>query len=394
MHNFDEIIDRRETSCLKWSYLDMMYGNKDLISMWVADSDFKVPQAVIDKLKRRAEHGIFGYTAKPMAFYTVFIEWLKKRHGWEIKKDWMVAVPGIVPAINWAIQVYTKPGDKIIVQSPVYYPFFTSVTNNERVLVDNPLTEEQGSYKMNFDHLESLVDEDTKLLILCNPHNPVGRVWDEEDLLKLGDICLKHNIKIISDEIHADLVYSKKHIPISNLSDALSQITVTCMAPSKTFNVAGLETSVAIIPNEDMRQSFTNFQKNIGLGMINVFGIEAFIACYEQGEEWLEEQLVYLKGNIEYFQTFINTHLGQLKITPIEGTYLLWLDCRALEMDQKTLKKFFIEKAGLALDEGSMFGALGEGFMRFNLATPRSYIVQALDQLKKAVEAYHESVNS
>lgn len=387
MNNFDEIIDRKETSCLKWSYLNQIYGRDDLTSMWVADSDFKVPNEVIERIIKRAKHGIFGYTAKPQSFYDALINWVDKKHQFKIEQNWMVAVPGIVPAINWAILSLTGPGDKIIIQPPVYYPFFSSVTDNGRILLENTLIEEEGFYRMDYDGLEAMIDSDVKMLILCNPHNPVGRVYTEEELKRLGDICVKHNIIIVSDEIHCDLIHEgHKHIPIAGLSKEISNITLTCMAPSKTFNVAGLEASVAIIENEKIREKIKTFQKQIGLGMINIFGIEAFTACYEEGEPWLKEQLNYLKGNIDFFKSFIKKELPDFKISPIEGTYLLWLDCRYLNMPQKVLQDFFVNEVNVGLDQGEMFGKTGKGFMRFNLATPRSHIEKVLNNLKAAID--------
>jgi cystathionine beta-lyase len=383
--DFDVHHERKHTSSLKWSYLDKLYKRDDIISMWVADSDFLSPKPIIDRLIERADHGIFGYTAKPQAFYDSFIGWVKKRHNWDIKQEWVIATPGIVPAINWAIHALTEEGDKIIIQPPVYYPFFSAVTANNRELVENTLIEEDDSYRMDFDGLLDVIDDRTKMIVLCNPHNPVGRVWREEELKKLGEICLEKGIIILSDEIHSDLVYDgHKHIPIASISEKLNKITMTCMAPSKTFNVAGLEASVTIISDETLRNKFKTFQSSIGMGMINIFGIEAFTACYQEGEEWLEAQLKYLKGNVDYFTDFVEKNLTGFKVTEMEGTYLLWLDCRILDMDTEKLKEFFVNKVKVGLVHGEMFGKSGRGFMRFNIATPRKNIEQVLSNLKEA----------
>lgn len=386
--NFDEVIDRKHTSSIKWSYLEERFGAEDLSSMWVADSDFRVHKDVIDALRTRVDHGIFGYTEKPESFYTSFIKWVNKRHGWDIQKAWMIFTPGIVPAITWAVNSFTKPGDKIIIQPPVYPPFYSSVADNDRIVVENTLIEKDGVYTMDFQGLIDMIDEHTKMIILCNPHNPIGRVWTKSELLQLGEICLENDIKIISDEIHSDLVYKgHKHIPIASLSDALSDITMTCMAPSKTFNIAGLESSVTVIKNKKMRNEFVNFQNSIGMGMTNIFAAVGFTACYETGEEWLEEQLVYTKENYNFFKAYIEKYLPAFTVSPLEGTYLIWLKCDALNMTPDEMKDFFVKEVKVALNQGAMFGVSGQNFMRFNISTPRVHIVKVLEQLKTAYES-------
>lgn len=390
--NFDRIVDRRHTNCMKWDMLEKVYGNKDLISMWVADSDFKAPSFLVDRLKKRAEHGIFGYTMRPESFYQSIIDWIYKRHGWKIKKEWIVCTPGVVSGINWCILTYTKQGEKITIQPPVYHPFFSTVTNNNRILIKNTLINNEGYYTMDFDNLKNQIDETTKLFILCNPHNPVGRVWKKEELLELGRICIENNVMIISDEIHSDLILDDhKHIPIATLSPELEDSTITFMAPSKTFNVAGLQTSVAIIPNEGIRKQLIQFQTAIGVEMSNVFGIEAFEACYQNGEEWLEEQLKYLNDNANYFIDFVKDRLPKIKVNRLEGTYLLWVDCRELGVTEEALSDFFKKEVGVAVSEGPVFGDVGKGFMRFNLAIPRSYIEQMLLNFEKAYQKLNES---
>lgn len=388
MHNFDEQINRTGTHCVKVDMLNEVYGASDLLSMWVADSDFKCPEVVINRLMKRAKHGIFGYTVSDDSFHTALINWIQTRHQFTLKKEWIVTTPGVVAAINFAIQSFTKPGDKIIIQSPVYPPFFNSVTNNNRILIENPLIEKDKSYEMDFDHLETLIDNDTKMLILCNPHNPIGRVWTKEELIRLGDICTRKDILVISDEIHSDLILEgSKHTPFASLSDDLLNRTITCYAPSKTFNVAGLETAVAVIPNPVLREKYTDFRKCIGVESNTVFGIKAFTACYEDGAPWLEAQLHYIKENNDYIVNFLESHLPKFKAFELEGTYLLWLDCRGLNLDTNTLNKFFVEKVKVALNPGNLFGDAGKGFMRVNLATPRSNIKQFMHQLKDAYDA-------
>ncbi len=384
MHNFDTLIERKGTHSIKWDMLKEHYGNSDLTSMWVADSDFKCPQAVIDRLVKRAEHGIFGYTACTDDFYDAFIDWIKRRHTLELKKEWITTTPGVVAAMNFAIQTFTRPGDKIIIQSPVYPPFFNSVKNNGRILVENPLIEKEHSYEMDFEHFENAIDSQTKMLILCNPHNPIGRVWTKEELMRLGDICTRKDILVLSDEIHSDLILDGyTHTPFASLSDDLMNRTITCYAPSKSFNVAGLETSVAVIANSVLREQFLQFKRDIGVDTPTVFGIEAFTACYEEGDDWLKEQMAYIQGNIDYVNTYLSEHLPIIKAFKMQGTYLMWLDCRRLNLSQEGLQRFFIDNVKVALNSGVMFGAAGNGFMRVNLATPRQNVETFMMQLKE-----------
>lgn len=386
-YNFDKIIDRRNTSSVKWDCNEQVFGSKDILPMWVADMDFESPSEVIEAIKKRAEHGIYGYTERPESMYKSVISWMEKRHGFKTEKDWYLFTPGIVTAINIAVMTYTKPGDKIIIQSPVYYPFSSAVTNNGRQVVSNDLKLQDGKYIMNYEDLENKIDSRTRMLILCSPHNPVGRVWTREELKKLGDICIKHNIIIVSDEIHSDLIYSKhKHIPMASISDEIAQNTITCIAPSKTFNVAGLETSAIIIPNSKLRDRFQISLDNIGLGMTNIFGIAAFEAAYSYGEEWLDELLKYLEGNVDYLIGFIEKKLPEIKVIRPDGTYLVWLDMRGLNMNADELKVFMVESAHLGLDDGYMFGEAGERFERVNIACPRSILEDGLNRLEKAIK--------
>jgi cystathionine beta-lyase len=387
MYNFDEHIDRRGTHSVKWDLLEERYGSSDLLSMWVADSDFKCPETVVKRLVERAQHGVFGYTACMKPFNDAFIHWMEKRHNFQVKEEWLTTSPGIVAAINFAINTLTEVGDKIIIQSPVYPPFFNSVHNNGRILVENPLIEKDQTYQMDFEQFENCIDERTRLLVLCNPHNPIGRVWSKEELTKLGEICTRHDIIVISDEIHSDLILKgHTHTPFASLSDDLLNRTISCYAPSKTFNVAGLSTSIAVIANPDIKEKFDLFKRNIGVDSPTVFGIEALTACYEEGADWLEEQMDYIKANIDFVNSYLAENMPKLKAFDMEGTYLMWLDCRQLGLSQEALQDFFIKDVKVALNSGDMFGKAGTGFMRVNMATTKARVEQFMIQLKTAYD--------
>lgn len=385
-YDFDKIIERKNTNCVKWDFVDNYLGEKDVLPMWVADMDFPSPKPVIDAIKKRAEHEVYGYTDRSEAYYQSMIDWMLERHDWEIKKEWIAFIPGVVPAINMAVLAFTQPGDKIIVQSPVYFPFFAAVENNKRKLVNNQLKLENDRYVMDFEDLEKKIDSKVKMLILCSPHNPVGRVWTKDELIRLGEICLKNNIIILSDEIHSDIVYKgSKHIPIASISEEFAQNTITCIAPSKTFNVAGLATSNVIIPNEELLAKFNQMIENIHIGMTNIFGAVALEAAYTYGKEWLDELLVYLLGNTHYAINFIEDRIPKIKVIKPEGTYLLWLDCRELGMKQNELNQFMLKKAKVALSDGSVFGPGGRGFLRMNIGCPRVILKEGLERIERAV---------
>ena len=387
-YNFDRIIDRKNTNCFKWDYTKQMFDKEDVIPLWVADMDFAAPDAVVQKLIKRAEHGIFGYSFEPEEYYKVFIEWLEKRHNWKIKKEWIINATGIVPAINFAIQCFTEPGDNILVQTPVYFPFFESIKKNERKVVNSQLRLTGTRYEIDFEDLEEKLKSDVKIMLFCSPHNPVGRVWSQEELQKVGELCLQNNVLLISDEIHADLILNNnKHIPISSLSAEIQDITISMYAPSKTFNVAGLFTSSIIIPNPEIRKEYKKFMEKLGLHLLNNFGIDAFIAAYKDGEEWLEQLLDYLWKNYEFVQKYLKTNIPQIKAIELEGTYLMWLDCRELKLKQKELIELFVNKAGLGLNNGTVFGAGGYGFMRLNIGCSIKLLEKALEQLKEAIES-------
>ncbi|WP_449537509.1 MalY/PatB family protein [Ferdinandcohnia sp. Marseille-Q9671] len=387
-YNFDESINRYQTNSVKWDEVENLFGDKDMLPMWVADMDFKSPQPVMDALQKRVEHGIYGYTTRPTSYYEATIGWMKRRHNWTIEKDWICFCPGVVPALNVIVQSFTNPGDKIIIQPPVYYPFTSVIEKNGRDIVSNPLTFENGRYEMDFDDLVKKLDSSVKMIIISSPHNPVGRVWTKEELTKLGTICLEHDILIVSDEIHFDLVFDGKvHIPFASISEEFAQQSITCTAPSKTFNLAGLQTSNIIIPNKEYRESFTKALEDRALGLSNTFGVTALISAYEEGDEWLDQLLVYLKGNLEYLKEYIQSNHPEVKVIEPEATYLAWVDCRALGLDHKELEHLLQKQGKVAFDEGYIFGKEGEGFTRINIACPRSILEEGLKRFSQAINS-------
>lgn len=387
--NFDEIINRQGTNAIKYEpkVLREMFGSEDLLPMWVADMDFKCPDVIVDAITERAAHGIFGYSDMDDAFYDVFIDWNIRRNQWKINREWICYSPGIVPAVNYIIQAFCHPGDKVIIQNPVYYPFAQAIVNNGAQVIYNPLVKIENQYEMDFDNLEKIVkDSRVKLLILCNPHNPIGRVWRREDLLKLGEICLANNVMVISDEIHSDLIMSgHKHVPYASLSESFAQNSITCMAPSKTFNIAGLQISNIVIPNQQIRTTFQAILENNAIKHPNIFGIVAQKAAYGKGEPWLEEVLSYIEENMDYIDTFVKANLPEIKFIKPEATYLAWLDFSGLGMDKFTLEKWIHGETKLALDEGYIFGEGGEGYERINVACPREMLIEAFNRIEKAI---------
>jgi cystathionine beta-lyase len=385
-YNFDQVIDRNPTNSAKWSTRRARFGDEDIIPLWVADMDFPSPTAVTEALKARAEHPIYGYTVPSDGYYEALVKWMEKRNGWKIKREWVCFTPGVVTAIDISVQAYSHPGDKVILQTPVYYPFFSCVLNNGRQIVENPLKLENGRYLMDYEDLEKKIDARTKMIILCSPHNPIGRVWERSELEKLVEVCIRKDILIVSDEIHSDLIIGNiKHTCVATISDEAACRTVTLTAPSKTFNLAGLKTSNIIISDRKLREAFTNVTSSLSLSA-NIFGLAAAEAAYSKGEAWLEELLEYLRGNFKTLQEYIATKIPELKVYPLEGTYLPWIDCKALGLDDAQLMEFFLRKAKLWLDQGRVFGSQGSGFMRINIACPRSLLLKALDRLEGAVK--------
>ena len=379
-YNFDQVIDRRNFHSLKWQL-----GGRDVLPMWVADMDFQAPKSIMDAVINRAKHGIYGYSMPEDGFFDAVINWQKKRHGWDIKKDWITFCPGIVPGLNMIIRAMTHPGDKVIVQPPVYYPFFDVILNNGRQIEKNSLKLENGQYRMDFDDLQKKAkDPRSKAIILCSPHNPVGRVWSRDELTRLGQICLENDVLVISDELHCDLVFKGyTHVPFATISDEFAQHSVTGVAPSKTFNLAGMQTSTLIIPNKGIQNLYLNGSI---FRLTNPFGIVALEAAYTHGEEWLDQLMDYLHGNILYLCEFVKKHLPRIDVIKPEGTYLVWMDFRSLELDSAALEDLMLNKAGIWLDEGYIFGKEGDGFERINVACPRSLLEKGLLKLENAIK--------
>lgn len=384
-YNFDEIVPREGTNCIKYDAREKMFGNGSVLPLWVADMDFKTPDFIADAVKKRAEHEIYGYTFKPDSYFSSIVGWMKRRHNWEIQKEWISFSPGVVAGLTLAVETFSKPGDEVLVQPPVYFPFFDTVKGTKRKMVENPLKLRNGRYTFDFDDLKSKISENTRLLLLCNPQNPGGMVWTKEELQELSDICLENKIMVISDEIHSDLIFNGyKHTPFATLSEEAAQNCMICMAPSKTFNVAGLSTSLVIIPNKTL---FNRYERTMGvghLGMGNIFGSVALEAAYTHGDEWLEQMLVYLLDNFQLLDDFFKNRLPKVKVMKPEATYLVWLDFTAYGMNDTKLLKFVVEQAGVGLNNGGKFGTGGDGWLRINIGCPRSILKEALESLGKA----------
>jgi len=385
-YNFDEIIDRRNTGAIKLERCKALYGSDDVLPLWVADMDFRTPDFIFEAIRERCEHPILGYSMPPKEFYPSLMNWIKEHHQWELKRTWIGFLPGIVPGLSFAVQSLTVPGDEVIVQPPVYYPFFHVVKNNNRVVINNPLKETNGRYEMDFDDLKSKITSKTRMLILCNPHNPGGRVWKNETLKQLADICTKHNIIVVSDEIHADMVLGDhKHIPFASISESAAQISLTFMAPSKTFNMPGLISSSYIIPNQELRKQFVDFLEASELIGGNIFAYAATVAAYEKGEEWRKQMLDYVQRNIDYVVDFLKNNIPQIKPMIPEASFLVWLNCEELGMNTDELFEFFAKKAGLGLNKGTTFGHGGEYHLRLNVGCSRLILKKAMEQLSVAV---------
>lgn len=360
-----------------------------VLPMWVADMDFPSPQPVIDALQARAAQGIFGYTSPTASYYQAIIDWMKRHHQWDVEKDWICNTPcGVVSVLHMLIRTFTSVGDKVVIQPPVYHPFFNALKNNDIELVPNPLSYQNSQYTMNFEELDQKTqDANVKMVILCNPHNPVGRVWSEEELRRFGEICLKNEVLVVSDEIHGDLILND-HVftPLARLCDEFAQNVIVCTATSKTFNMAGLHTSNIIIPNPELRDAFKKTLKKNGTHGINAFGVVAVETAYNQGEEWLSQVLAYIEGNLAYLEAYIAQHIPPISVVRPQGTYLVWLDCQQLGLNKEELQHLMFEKARIYFDEGAIFGKEGEGFERINIACPRALIVEALERMKKVID--------
>lgn len=386
-YDFDKIIDRSGSGDLKHEALLPRWGRKDLLPLWVADMDFETPAFITDAIKDRLEHSLFGYTVEPEDFLPSIMDWVRDHHQWDVKREWIRFIPGIVKGIGMVINVFTKEDEKVIIQPPVYHPFRLTPKGNGREVVFNPLKmREDGYYEMDFEQLEKVCDEKCKVFILCNPHNPGGITWDRETLLRLADFCYEHHLIVISDEIHADMaIFGHKHIPFASVSDKAREISITFQAPSKTFNIAGIVSSYSIIPNEDIRRKFYGWLSANELDEPTIFSPIATIAAFRHGEEYRQQMLAYIEENIRFVEDFCREHIPGIRPLRPQASFLVWLNCRDLHLNHEQLLDLFIDKAHLALNDGEMFGPGGEGFMRLNVASPRVIIRQALEQLAEAV---------
>jgi cystathionine beta-lyase len=383
--NFDQVISRAGTDSVKHDGRAAYFGSADVLPLWVADMDFASPEAVTHALQQRGAHPVYGYTQYPESMYQALIAWLKQRHGWDVQREWILMAPGVVPSLFASVMAFAREGEGVIVQPPVYFPFFSAVTTNRRRLVENPLRLAGDRYLIDFDDLEQCAAGGAKLMLLCSPHNPVGRVWSEAELGELLYIARRYDITILSDEIHADLVYpGERHIPLAALAEEHDKV-VTTVAPSKTFNIPGLGLSCVIAPNAAHRHAIKRAFETLHVSNTNPFSIAAFEAAYRGGAAWLDSLLVYQQGNRDFVHDYAARHLPGIKVIRSQGTYLLWLDCRGLKMSDAKLREFFVQEARVGMSPGTVFGKQGSGFMRLNIASPRQVIAEALGRIRQAL---------
>lgn len=388
-YDFDKLIDRSGSHCVKYDALQEVYGRNDLISMWVADMDFETPDFIIEALKRRLEHPILGYTVAYDSYWQSIVDWLRKRHSWSVEREWLCYIPGIVKGIGMVINAFTSAGDKIVIQPPVYHPFRLVPEHNDREVVVNPLkVMEDGSYAMDFDNLEQVLDEKCKILILANPHNPIGLVWDKATLQRLAEIALRHNLIVISDEIHCDMpLYGNVHTPFASVSETAARCSITFGAPSKTFNIAGVVSSFAIVPDATLRRKFFNWLNANELDMATIFAMVATEAAFNEGDEWRRQMISYIEGNVDFVADFVAAEIPEVKVVKPHASYLVWLDFSALGLSHERVVDMVVNHAHLAMNDGAMFGVEGEQHMRMNVGMPRSMVARAMHQLKEAVAA-------
>ncbi|WP_418661058.1 MalY/PatB family protein [Bacteroides ilei] len=386
-YDFDKVIDRRGTNALKLEVLKDRYGRSDLIPLWVADMDFETPGFIMEAIRKRLEHSLFGYTVEPEELWPTVAGWIGSHHGWKIDEKWLTFIPGIVKGIGMVVNLFVKEDEKVIIQPPVYHPFRLVPQGNGREVVFNPLRENgDGTYSMDFENLEKVADEKCRLLILSNPHNPGGIVWDRDTLVRLADFCYRRHILVISDEIHCDMaLWGNRHIPFASVSDEAAACSITFGAPSKTFNIAGIVSSYAIVPNDIIREKFFSWLSANELNEPTLFAPIATVAAFSQGDEWRKAMLHYIEGNVNFVTDYCATHIPSVKPLRPQASFLVWLDCRALKLDHEQLVDLFVNKARLALNDGEMFGTEGKGFMRMNVASPRSVLEKAMEQLREAV---------
>lgn len=385
--DFDKVVERRGSGALKYDGLQERYGNPNLLPMWVADMDFETPPFIVEALKKRLNHPIFGYTMEPKEYWPTVKEWIASHHGWNVEEKWLTYIPGIVKGIGFAINTFVGKDEKVIIQSPVYHHFRIAAQENGREVADNPLKENpDGTYSMDFENLEAVADSKCRLLILSNPHNPAGILWDRETLVKLADFCYSRNIIVVSDEIHCDMaLWGKKHIPFATVSEKAAACSITFGAPSKTFNIAGIVSSYAVVPDETLRNRFYGWLRANELNDPPIFAPIATIAAFKEGEEWRRQMLHYIEDNIDFVAEYCAANMPKIKPLKPQASFLVWLDCRELGLSQKDLVDLFENKAHIAMNDGAMFGNGGTGFMRMNVGTPRSVLKQALEQIKNAL---------
>ena len=385
--NFNIVVNRKNTNCLKYDFAVRRGRPENVLPLWVADMDFKVAPEITQAIEKRVAHGIFGYSEVKEEYFEAVAAWMEQKHGWHVKEDWLVKTPGVVFALAMAVQAFIEPGDAVIIQQPVYYPFSEVIADNGRRIVDNTLElKEDGKYHINFEDFEQKVKENhVKLFLLCSPHNPVGRVWTKEELKKIAAICRKYDVIVVSDEIHEDFVFNGKHQVFADLSEDAKNRTITCTAPSKTFNLAGLQVSNIWIANPKLREKFKKQIAAAGYSQLNTLGLTACEAAYRYGGEWHAELLGYLKSNLNFLREFLQTRLPEVKLIEPEGTYLVWLDFGSLGLTEEQREELLTKKAGIWLDSGAIFGAAGEGFERINIACPRSILKDALERIERAV---------
>jgi len=388
MGPFNVLHSRKNTRSIKWDMLESVFNHDDVIPMWIADMDFKSPDAINEALIERAKHGIYGYTAIDHDVKQAIMQWLERRHQWKVKEEWLAFSPGVVTSLHVAIQAFTEPQDKLLIQTPVYTPFFNVIEQHERTIMENPLIKENDHYKIDFDDFEEKLKQGVKAFVFCSPHNPVGRVWTKEELEEIGRLCIKYDVLILSDDIHGDLIFpGYKHIPIASISDDIADQTMTFMSPTKTFNIAGLQASYAIINNEERRQAFEDFASKQGFHSLNTMGNIALEAAYKHGDKWLDELMEVLDSHKKYVIDQFNEHIPEITVIDAEGTYLLWIDFSYLGLDDEKLHKFLIEKANVGLNPGIDYGKAGSQFMRMNIACPRETLEKAVQQIIDAIKS-------
>ena len=391
-HSFDNVPDRRNTHSYKWDQSAKLFGDPNILPLWVADMDFPSPPAVTEALVRRAEQGVYGYTFRSDDYTAALTGWLQYRHGWEVTAAQTTDVPGVVTSLSLCVDLFSEPGSPVILQSPVYYPFYDVIKMNGRQVANNPLVIRDGRYEMDFDHLETLMQGGAKLLLLCSPHNPGGRVWTREELERLGHLCAQYDVIVVSDEIHADMALTDhKHLPTATISPDLAKRTITCMAPTKTFNLPGLQSSYVVITNPELKRRFDYKVKALSIHMMHYFNNDAIAAAYNEGRDWLEAMLTYVEENLDYAIGYLQEHLPQVVPMKPEASYLLWIDCRGLGRDIAGLKDLMYKQAGVAFNEGSVYGDEGSGYLRINVACPRSILSEALERFCRAAAALQEA---